>query len=182
MRDVRSVAELIFALVYPCPGTIATIACYHASLLWDSVHPSQSEPSSAYLASRLHHSHRAAVSTQTKRYGNPYCGYLMFAPFRVVCHRAFVFSTELVCPAGLVYVESGPACNATCDDPDAPENCPIQDVQACACADETMVVVNDMCVPSATCGCTDPHGNKHMVRSSLSVHSSHFVGVVTRVH
>ena len=93
--------------------------------------------------------------------------------FRVECYRAFVFSTELVCPEGLVYVESGPACNATCENPDAPETCPIQDVQVCACADSNMVVVNDMCVPSATCGCTDVHGNKHMVSSPVSAYLLH---------
>ncbi|KAK2179071.1 hypothetical protein NP493_516g02047 [Ridgeia piscesae] len=76
--------------------------------------------------------------------------------------------TEITCPPGLVYVESAPGCNATCADPDAPENCPIQGVQACVCG-PNLVMQDGVCVPSILCGCTDPHGNHHNIDETWAV-------------
>ncbi|KAI0218724.1 hypothetical protein LSAT2_029593 [Lamellibrachia satsuma] len=74
----------------------------------------------------------------------------------------------LTCSPGFEYKLSGPGCNATCENPDAPETCPIQNVQACVCGDG-LVLVNGVCVPSMTCGCTDQHGNHHDIGETWAV-------------
>ena len=71
----------------------------------------------------------------------------------------------LACGPGMVYEGSAPACNPTCLNPNAPEECSLPKTENCVCEDSDAVpVVDDLCVSATTCGCTGDNGTHHEVK------------------
>ncbi|XP_061110253.1 IgGFc-binding protein-like [Conger conger] len=63
------------------------------------------------------------------------------------------------CPAHSHYELCGPACPATCADPNAPSNCRAGCVESCTC-DAGYVLSGGKCIPSRSCGC--PYEGRHV--------------------
>ena len=90
------------------------------------------------------------------------------------CHRAIVVKLqsqmmsfpllEMTCGVGMNYAVSAIACNPTCLNPNAPEECTLPKRENCVCVDSNAVVVNGQCVSAMTCGCTDDNGIHHEVK------------------
>ena len=70
----------------------------------------------------------------------------------------------------MIYKKEVSACNPTCTNPDAPEQCNLPDTENCVCVLDTMVVEQGVCVMAETCGCTDSHGARYDVRTPGSRH------------
>ncbi len=65
------------------------------------------------------------------------------------------------CLEGMEYRPSGPACHATCADPEAPDQCRqcgVPDIEGCFCPDG-LLEKRGKCVPPAECGCRLPDGS-----------------------
>ncbi|XP_062843713.1 alpha-tectorin-like [Trichomycterus rosablanca] len=60
---------------------------------------------------------------------------------------------EIPCPANSHFESQGTSCPATCSDPSAPANCPLQNRESCIC-DPGYVLSAGECVPQSSCGCT----------------------------
>ncbi|XP_062843794.1 alpha-tectorin-like [Trichomycterus rosablanca] len=60
---------------------------------------------------------------------------------------------EIPCPANSHFESNGTSCPATCSDPSAPFNCPLQHQESCIC-DPGYVLSAGECVPQSSCGCT----------------------------
>ncbi|KAL8177012.1 UNVERIFIED_CONTAM: hypothetical protein K2H54_040818 [Gekko kuhli] len=70
------------------------------------------------------------------------------------------------CPPHSRYVSCGPACPATCLDPDATDGCPgLPCVEGCVCR-RGYFLSGDQCVPRSGCGCTDASGRYRRVAES----------------
>ena len=61
------------------------------------------------------------------------------------------------------YAVKAIACNPTCLNPNAPEECSLPKIENCVCADSNDVIVEGECVSAMTCGCTDDNGIHHEV-------------------
>ncbi|XP_043926711.1 IgGFc-binding protein-like [Protopterus annectens] len=65
------------------------------------------------------------------------------------CHLC---GTVLPCKPNTHYQQCGPACPATCTNPNAPSSCSLPCVEDCVC-DSGYLLYHDRCVPSTQCGC-----------------------------
>ena len=63
-----------------------------------------------------------------------------------------------------MYKQETSACNPTCANPDAPEQCNLPDTENCVCKNSLDIFHQGKCVAAATCGCRDEHGVKYDVR------------------
>ena len=63
----------------------------------------------------------------------------------------------LPCEDGKQYFFTHPACQATCHDPKAAEQCPFPDTEGCYCPDG-LYLRDDQCVPLEDCGCRLDNG------------------------
>ena len=60
------------------------------------------------------------------------------------------------------YRADGPACPATCTDPEAKAACTLEPKEGCFCKDG-FVFSDNKCVRMAECGCTDDEGEYYPV-------------------
>ena len=68
------------------------------------------------------------------------------------------------CDDGMVFREVTSACNPTCSNPDAPEQCNLPDTENCVCENELDIVHEGKCVAASTCGCRDEYDTRYDVR------------------
>ena len=64
-----------------------------------------------------------------------------------------IYFTALDCHASQTYVAVGTPCYATCDSPNATEECTYPDTEICACTNPMHVLIDGECVPASQCGC-----------------------------
>lgn len=71
------------------------------------------------------------------------------------------------CPPNAEYIECGPACIPTCQEPST--NCSGSCISGCFCK-PGFVFKGRRCVPLEKCGCLDDHNNYYEVREGGSLH------------
>ncbi|XP_002735503.1 uncharacterized protein LOC100369035 [Saccoglossus kowalevskii] len=60
---------------------------------------------------------------------------------------------EIDCPVNMIYKTCGPACPATCDEPNPVGECTTQCVEGCFCEDGLIFDTGGICIPQSSCGC-----------------------------
>ena len=74
--------------------------------------------------------------------------------------------TAATCPDGMDYYFKTTACVATCERPNAPEECSLPQVENCVCRDPDQVVIDGECKDAQLCGCVDDNDFQHAVSAS----------------
>ena len=67
------------------------------------------------------------------------------------------------CGPEMEYRQKTSACNPTCANPDAPEQCNLADTENCVCLDPGHIIYEGMCVAAEICPCIDSNGATYEV-------------------
>jgi hypothetical protein len=80
----------------------------------------------------------------------------------IISQMLDIIAGQTFCPAGMVYQCSAPACLATCTEPNAANECPYANKDACVCP-AGQVLNNGTCTSSCPVGCLDSNSQLRQV-------------------